>query len=107
MIITHVETYAVRIPLRPERRMISSLGQHTVSDYVLGQDGAEDFLTAYVGALSYVLDGYVRENKRYATVAVGCTGGRHRSVAMSEALARRLTEVGVHASAVHRDLGRE
>ena len=78
-----------------------------VSDYVLGQDGAEDFLTAYVGALSYVLDGYVRENKRYATVAVGCTGGRHRSVAMSEALARRLTEVGVHASAVHRDLGRE
>jgi UPF0042 nucleotide-binding protein len=58
-----------------------------------------------------VLGGYVRENKRYATVAVGCTGGKHRSVAMAEALAVRLGDgsgaVNVAVSTVHRDLGRE
>ena len=54
-----------------------------------------------------VADGYLREGKRFAQVAIGCTGGKHRSVAMSEELVRRLTERGVDARAVHRDLGRE
>ena len=51
--------------------------------------------------------GYLREGKRFAQVAIGCTGGKHRSVAMAEELVRRLTERGVDARAVHRDLGRE
>jgi UPF0042 nucleotide-binding protein len=83
-----------------------------VSQYVLGQDGAEEFLDRYAAALEPVLAGYVRENRRYATIAVGCTGGKHRSVAMTEALAGRLRRVGDRpsrpsVSVTHRDLGRE
>jgi UPF0042 nucleotide-binding protein len=90
----------------PELRPRTGLDE-AVSRYVLGQAGAEGFLDAYTRMLQPVLAGYVRENKRYATVAVGCTGGKHRSVAMAEQLAARLREAGVHASTVHRDLGRE
>jgi UPF0042 nucleotide-binding protein len=54
-----------------------------------------------------VSDGYLREGKRYVTVAVGCTGGKHRSVAMAENLAARLVKHGVEVLVVHRDLGRE
>jgi UPF0042 nucleotide-binding protein len=78
-----------------------------VSTYVLGQDGAEEFLATYTDLLAGVADGYLREGKRFAQVAIGCTGGKHRSVAMSEELVRRLKERGVDARAVHRDLGRE
>jgi UPF0042 nucleotide-binding protein len=78
-----------------------------VSQYVLSREGAVEWLDAYVAALRPVLAGYLRENKRYATLAVGCTGGKHRSVAMSEALAQRLRGETVSATTVHRDLGRE
>lgn len=79
-----------------------------VSDFVLAQEGAGEFLDAYVSALEPVLAGYQRENKRHATVAVGCTGGKHRSVAVAEALSRRLSRLpGVATSIKHRDLGRE
>jgi UPF0042 nucleotide-binding protein len=55
-----------------------------------------------------VLGGYRRENKRHATIAVGCTGGKHRSVAIAEELGRRLRELpGVAVNVRHRDLGRE
>jgi len=57
--------------------------------------------------LQPVLAGYVRENKRYVTVAVGCTGGKHRSVALVEELAKRLREPGIAVTTVHRDLGQE
>ena len=84
-------------------------GQHPdVRDYVLGQPGAEEFLDTYHRLLNVVIDGYRREGKRYMTVAIGCTGGKHRSVAMAEALARRLQggdELTVRV--LHRDLGRE
>ena len=76
-------------------------------DYVLSREGATEFLDRYADALRLVVDGYQREGKRYATVAVGCTGGKHRSVAMSEQLARRLAALGTDVSVVHRDLGRE
>jgi UPF0042 nucleotide-binding protein len=79
----------------------------TVSEYVLSQDGAKDFLESYATALQPVLNGYLRERKRYATVAVGCTGGKHRSVALAEALAERLRSTGASVTTVHRDLGRE
>ncbi|MCW4384393.1 RNase adapter RapZ [Salinibacterium sp. SYSU T00001] len=79
-----------------------------VSDFVLSQEGAEPFLSSYVRALEPVLAGYQRENKRHATIAVGCTGGKHRSVAAAEELARRLAAIpGVVTSVKHRDLGRE
>ena len=61
----------------------------------------------YTDLLVGVSDGYLREGKRFAQVAIGCTGGKHRSVAMGEELVRRLRERGVDARAVHRDLGRE
>lgn len=79
-----------------------------VADYVLHQQGAAEFLDAYATALEPVLAGYQRENKRHSTVAVGCTGGKHRSVVMAVALAARLQDVpGVAVRVRHRDLGRE
>jgi UPF0042 nucleotide-binding protein len=78
-----------------------------VRDYVLGQEHAEEFLDDYMGVLRLLLPGYRREGKRYLTLAVGCTGGKHRSVAIAEEFARRLSAEGVPASARHRDLGRE
>ncbi|MCR2792520.1 RNase adapter RapZ [Microbacterium sp. zg.Y625] len=79
-----------------------------VRDYVFGQPGAVEFLDAYVAALQPVLAGYQRENKPHSTVAVGCTGGKHRSVATAEELARRLAALpGVAVRVKHRDLGRE
>ena len=90
----------------PELRPQTGLDPQ-VSGYVLSREGAGDFLERYTAALQPVLAGYVRESKRYATVAVGCTGGKHRSVAMSEEFARRLAGPGVSVTTVHRDLGRE
>ncbi|WP_120005182.1 RNase adapter RapZ [Nesterenkonia muleiensis] len=79
-----------------------------VRDYVLDNAGAGEFVDRYVEALKPVLDGYRRENKHYATLAVGCTGGKHRSVAISEELSRRLAQLpNVTVNVVHRDLGRE
>ncbi|PPB50040.1 RNase adapter RapZ [Arthrobacter pityocampae] len=79
-----------------------------VREYVLGAQGAGDFIDKYVDALVPVLDGYRRENKHYATIAVGCTGGKHRSVAVTEEMAKRLAQLpGVQVSSQHRDLGRE
>ncbi|HTK64515.1 MAG TPA: RNase adapter RapZ [Pseudonocardia sp.] len=79
-----------------------------VRDYVLSQEGAEEFLDRYHQLLRLVGAGYRREGKRYLTVSVGCTGGKHRSVAVAEELAQRLRgEDGVSVSVVHRDLGRE
>jgi len=79
-----------------------------VRDYVLSQKGAGEFLDAYAAALHPVLEGYQRENKRHSVIAIGCTGGRHRSVAMVRALAERLRGVpGVAVRVADRDLGRE
>ena len=84
-------------------------GQHpAVRDYVLGQPGAVEFLDTYHQLLDVVIDGYRREGKRYMTVAIGCTGGKHRSVAMAEALALRLQDgSSLSVRVLHRDLGRE
>ncbi|GAA5102476.1 RNase adapter RapZ [Haloechinothrix salitolerans] len=92
----------------PELRDYTGLDSE-VSNYVLTQEGAEDFLTRYQELLRIVGAGYRREGKRYLTLAVGCTGGKHRSVAMSEELARRLSaeDDSLSVKVVHRDLGRE
>ncbi len=78
-----------------------------VSDYVLGLPGARDFLTSYVNTLAPVLGGYQNELKPYVTIAVGCTGGKHRSVASTEEISRQLREHGFAVRTIHRDLGRE
>ena len=97
----------------PNPHWVDELRRHTgqhpgVRDYVLGQPGAMEFLETYHRLLEVVIDGYRREGKRYMTVAIGCTGGKHRSVAIAEALAARL-EGGeqVTARVLHRDMGRE
>src|SRR5260370_8505264 len=84
-------------------------GQHpAVRDYVLGQPGAAKFLDTYHQLLNVVIEGYRREGKRYMTVAIGCTGGKHRSVAMAEALAARLQGgAALTVRVLHRDLGPE
>ncbi len=96
----------------PNPHWVPDLQPHTgrdadVRDYVLGQPGAGDFLDRWVDMFGVVADGYRREGKRYVTVAVGCTGGKHRSVAVAEELSRRLAGDGTDVRVVHRDLGRE
>jgi len=79
-----------------------------VSDYVLAQNGVSDFVANYVSALKPVLRGYLQENKRYATIAIGCTGGKHRSVALVREISKQLSELpDLTVSVRHRDLGRE
>ena len=97
----------------PNPHWIPQLRPHTgqdpdVRDFVLDAEGTKEFLDRYVEALEPVIDGYRRENKHYATIAVGCTGGKHRSVAVTEELAQRLAQLPhVTVSSHHRDLGRE
>ncbi|RYE81419.1 MAG: RNase adapter RapZ [Myxococcales bacterium] len=81
--------------------------QDDVATYVRDRDDAQEFLARYVPVIETVSAGYLREGKRFMTVAIGCTGGKHRSVAMTEELVRRLRDLGLHAEASHRDLGRE
>ena len=90
----------------PELRPMTGLDER-VSDYVLSQPGAAEFVDKFVTLFDLVSAGYRREGKRYTTIAVGCTGGKHRSVAISEEIARRLGKQGLDTSIVHRDLGRE
>ncbi|KRB45587.1 RNase adapter RapZ [Terrabacter sp. Root181] len=91
----------------PELRALT--GRDTpVSEFVMKQEGADEFLDRAGDLLDTMIDGYVREGRRYVTVAVGCTGGKHRSVAIAEALSERLGgRDRVDTFVVHRDLGRE
>jgi UPF0042 nucleotide-binding protein len=90
----------------PELRAQTGLDPQ-VSEYVLGQQGAREAVDAYDGLLRQVVPGFEREGKRFITLALGCTGGKHRSVAITEAIAERLRALGVPTRVVHRDLGRE
>jgi UPF0042 nucleotide-binding protein len=90
----------------PELRSLTGLDP-AVSEYVLGRAEAVEFVEGYRNLLRIVLDGYARDGRRHATVAVGCTGGKHRSVAIAEELAARLSAEGLSARVAHRDMGRE
>lgn len=90
----------------PELRDQTGVDQ-PVADYVLAQQGATDYLDALTRLVGLAAAGYLNEGKRFATIAVGCTGGKHRSVAMVQSLADRLAAAGVVVSVMHRDLGRE
>ncbi|MFV0460565.1 MAG: RNase adapter RapZ [Actinomycetales bacterium] len=104
--------HVVDVRFLPNPFWIPDLRAHTgleepVSDYVLSQPGAMDFVDKYIAALEPVIAGYERENRPFVTIGVGCTGGKHRSVAITEALTERLVAAGARATAMHRDLGRE
>ena len=90
----------------PELRPLSGRDQ-SVADYVKDRPAAKEFLDKYLALVETVGEGYLREGKRFMTLAVGCTGGKHRSVAMTEEIAARLRERGLDARPMHRDLGRE
>lgn len=77
-----------------------------VVNYVLGFAQALEFLDRIENFLSFTLPLYMQEGKAYLTIAVGCTGGRHRSVVLAEELARRLREKGHQVSVRHRDVER-
>jgi RNase adapter protein RapZ len=96
----------------PNPHWVAELAAQTGQDedvrrYVLGQPGAAEFLGAYVDAVRVTLAGYQREGKHFAMLAVGCTGGKHRSVVMAEEIAARLVGSAATVRVVHRDLGRE
>ncbi|OLE28362.1 MAG: RNase adaptor protein RapZ [Actinobacteria bacterium 13_1_20CM_3_71_11] len=96
----------------PNPYWVPDLRDHTgqerkVSEYVLGQQGAQRFVETYARLIATTAPGFEREGKRYLTLAVGCTGGKHRSVAIAEDLSRRLREHRLVATPQHRDLGRE
>jgi UPF0042 nucleotide-binding protein len=78
-----------------------------VKDYVLRSDGADEFLEKLRDLLWLALPGFVREGRHYLTIAVGCTGGKHRSVVISEQIGRFMHDKGFQATVVHRDVDRE
>ncbi|TPG17881.1 RNase adapter RapZ [Pedococcus bigeumensis] len=78
-----------------------------VAEFVMAQEGAPEFVDRVVALMDPVTAGYIREGRRYVTVAVGCTGGKHRSVAVAEALRSRLSSEDIATFVVHRDLGQE
>lgn len=97
---------------QPELRPKSGLDKE-VSDAVLNANAVPEFLDRYVALFDSIARGYLHEGKKFLTLAIGCTGGKHRSVAVAEELAKRLNgleiskDAAVSAHAIHRDLGRE
>jgi UPF0042 nucleotide-binding protein len=94
----------------PELRPLNGLDA-PVSAKVLGSEGVADFVKSYVGVVKQMVPGYFREGKKYVTIAIGCTGGKHRSVAIAEEIAKQLSstsaDLEISAHATHRDVGRE
>ena len=94
----------------PELRPLNGLDD-PVSAKVLGSEGVADFVKSYVGVVKQMIPGYFREGKKYVTIAIGCTGGKHRSVAIAEEIAKQLSstsaDLEISAHATHRDVGRE
>ncbi len=93
----------------PNPHWIPELRPHTgldndVRDYVLGQPAAKDFLQKIDELLALLLPAYVDEGKAYLTIAVGCTGGRHRSVTIANALHDMIEKRGFAANIAHRDV---
>ena len=94
----------------PELRPLTGL-EPQVSQQVLQSEGVADFLQSYIQVIQKMIPGYLREGKKYVTIAIGCTGGKHRSVAVAEEIARQLQspshDLEISAHATHRDVGRE
>jgi RNase adapter protein RapZ len=89
----------------PDLRPLTGADE-SVRSYVCGQGPYREFITRLEGLLDLVVPGYVAEGKSYLTIAVGCTGGRHRSVVVASELAHFFRERGLPVSIDHRDVGR-
>jgi UPF0042 nucleotide-binding protein len=94
----------------PELRPLSGLDD-AVYNHVLATDGVADFVKSYVAVVEKMIPGYLQEGKKYVTIAIGCTGGKHRSVSIAREIAFQLNrehgDFAVSAHATHRDVGRE
>ncbi len=90
----------------PELRQLTGLTAE-VANYVFDQPEVTEVVEKYVGLLKTLSKGYLREGKKFVTLAVGCTGGKHRSVAIAEKIATELNKKEISTKAIHRDLGRE
>jgi UPF0042 nucleotide-binding protein len=94
----------------PELRPLSGLDD-AVYNHVLATDGVRDFVKSYVDVVEKMIPGYLQEGKKYVTIAIGCTGGKHRSVSIAREIASQLNrehgDFAVSAHATHRDVGRE
>ena len=96
----------------PELRPMTGLDS-PVSENVLGTENVQDFLGKYQSLFETMATGFIQEGRKYLTLAVGCTGGRHRSVAIAAEISKRLngsahpTGKSISSQAIHRDLGRE
>jgi len=89
----------------PELRPLTGLEQ-AVKDYVLGQSATTAFMDRLCDLLMVLLHGYQEEGRHYLTMAIGCTGGRHRSVVLSEAIGATIRDLGFRTKVVHRDVER-
>ena len=87
----------------PEMRTLTG-NDEKVATYVLGNDVTKRFLEAWRHLLDVVMPGYVAEGKSQLSIAVGCTGGQHRSVAIANVTADYLTKQGYHVTLSHRNL---
>jgi UPF0042 nucleotide-binding protein len=94
----------------PELRPLSGLDDR-VFNHVLASEGVSDFVASYVRVIEKMIPGYLREGKKYVTIAIGCTGGKHRSVSVAREISKQLDaiqgDIGISAHATHRDVGRE
>ena len=95
----------------PNPHWVPELREHIgtdpiVRDYVLDSEDAQEFLTKVTDLLAFLLPRFESEGKSYVTIGIGCTGGRHRSVAMAEELAAQLEGDEVTTSVRHRDAER-
>ena len=94
----------------PELRPLTGKDQR-VSHRVLEAEGVAEFLESFIETIKSVIPGFIREGKKFITVGIGCTGGKHRSVAITDELAKRLAgEIAgfkISVQTIHRDLGRE
>lgn len=90
----------------PELRHMTGLDA-PVRDYVLKSAGAKEFLDAYAKALEVAITGYSKEDKHFVTIAIGCTGGQHRSVVMANALGEKLREAGLAVTVSARELEKD
>jgi UPF0042 nucleotide-binding protein len=90
----------------PNLRPLTGLDA-AVRDYVLDQEATQSFLDRWLPLLDHVMPGYVTEGKHHLTIAVGCTGGQHRSVVLAEVTANHLRDEGYRVVVSHRDSGRD
>jgi RNase adapter protein RapZ len=90
----------------PELRPLTGRDR-AVIDYLTAQEEVNETIERFVDLLAYLLPRFTREGKSYLSIGVGCTGGRHRSVMIADAIHERLAERGFKTRVVHRDIAKD